>query len=82
MTRRAPEPADLGTLSGCAAELAEAFVSLASDIALVIDDNGVIQSVAQSATTPIAGDSSHWVGRPWADMVSGDTRFDVELVRR
>jgi transcriptional regulator PpsR len=80
VTRRAPEPADLGTLSGCAAELAEAFVSLASDIALVIDENGVIQSVAQSASTPIAADSSHWVGRPWADMVTGDTRRKVELM--
>ncbi|MCU0920742.1 MAG: transcriptional regulator PpsR [Burkholderiaceae bacterium] len=80
MTRRAPEPADLGTLSGCAAEMAEAFVSLASDIALVIDDNGVIQSVAQSATTPISTNSSQWVGRPWADMVSGDTRRKVELM--
>jgi len=80
VTRRAPEPADLGTLSGCAAELAEAFVSLASDIALVIDDQGVIQSVAQSATTPITADSSHWLGRPWADTVTGDTRRKVELM--
>jgi len=78
--RRAPEPADLGTLSGCAAELAEAFVSLASDIALVIDDQGVIQSVAQSATSPIAADPNRWVGRPWADMVTGDTRRKVELM--
>jgi transcriptional regulator PpsR len=60
--------------------MAEAFVSLASDIALVIDDNGVIQSVAQSATTPISTNSSQWVGRPWADMVSGDTRRKVELM--
>jgi transcriptional regulator PpsR len=80
VTRRAPEPADLGPLSGCAEELAEAFVSLASDIALVIDEHGVIQSVAQSATTPIAADSSRWVGRPWAEMVSGDTRRKVELM--
>jgi len=80
VTRRAPEPADLGPLSGCAAELAEAFVSLASDIALVIDEQGVVQSVAQSATSPIAADSSQWVGRPWADMVTGDTRRKVELM--
>ena len=70
MTRRAAEPADLGTLSGCAAELAEAFVSLASDIALVIDTDGVVRSVAQNATTPIAADASQWVGRPWAEMVN------------
>ena len=80
MTRRASEPADLGTLSGCASELAEAFVSLASDIALIIDAEGVIQSVAQSSTAPIAADANAWVGRPWADMVSGDTRRKVELM--
>jgi transcriptional regulator PpsR len=80
VTRRVPEPADLGPLSGCAAELAEAFVSLASDIALVIDEHGVIQSVAQSATTPIASGASQWVGRPWIDTVTGDTRRKVELM--
>jgi transcriptional regulator PpsR len=80
VTRRATVPADLGTLSHCAAELAEAFVSLASDIALVIDADGVIRSVAQSSTTPIAADAGDWVGRPWADMVSGDTRRKVELM--
>lgn len=80
MTRRAPEPADLGPLSGCAAELAEAFVSLASDIALVIDEHGVIQSVAQSATAPIAVAAGGWVGRHWVDTVTGDTRRKVELM--
>lgn len=80
MKRRAPEPADLGTLSGCADELAEAFVSLASDIALVIDDDGVVQNVVQSASTPIAADASRWVGRPWAEMMTGDTRRKVELM--
>jgi transcriptional regulator PpsR len=80
VTRRAVEPADLGTLSGCAAELAEAFVSLASDIALVIDADGVVCSVAQSPSAPLAADAGRWVGRPWAEMVSGDTRRKVELM--
>ncbi len=80
MTSRAPEPADLGPLSGCAAELAEAFVSLASDIALVIDEHGVIQSVAQSSSAPIYIGASQWVGRPWVDTVTGDTRRKVELM--
>jgi transcriptional regulator PpsR len=80
VTRRAPGPADLGPLSGSAAELAEAFVSLASDIALVIDEHGVIQSVAQSSFAPIATSASQWVGRPWVDTVTGDTRRKVELM--
>jgi len=78
--RNTPERADLGPLSECATELAEAFVSLASDIALVIDDDGVIRSVAQSASTPIAAQASSWIGQPWIDTVSGDTRRKVELM--
>jgi len=73
-------PADLGPLSGCAEQLAEAFVSLASDIALVIDADGVIQSVSQSRVSPIALNAGGWVGRPWIDTVSGDTRRKVELM--
>ena len=80
MTRRADEPADLGPLSGCVDQLAEAFVSLSSDIALVIDAEGVIQSVVQSPRAPIAVNVGQWVGRPWIDTVSGDTRRKVELM--
>jgi transcriptional regulator PpsR len=71
------EPADLSALSDCAEELADAFVSLASDIALVIDERGVITRVAQSAANPMAA-AARWVGRPWVDTVTGDTRRKVE----
>ena len=80
MNRRAHEPADLGALSGCAEELAEVFVSLASDIALVIDDSGVITRVAQSASAPMAPAAERWVGRRWADTVTGETRRKIELL--
>ncbi|HSM22088.1 MAG TPA: PAS domain-containing protein [Rubrivivax sp.] len=80
MNRRAHEPADLGALSGCAEELAEVFVSLASDIALVIDDSGVIMRVAQSASAPMAPAAERWVGRHWVDTVTGETRRKIELL--
>jgi transcriptional regulator PpsR len=60
-----------------APELAAAFVSLASDIALVIDDTGVIRNVAVGDTGPAA---RGWVGRPWAETVTGDTRRKIELL--
>lgn len=69
---------DLGALSLWAPELARTFVSLASDIALVIDGSGVIRDVAQGPTEPIAPGASDWIGRPWADTVSLDTRLKVE----
>ena len=69
---------DLGALSAWAPELAKTFVSLASDIALVIDDSGVIRNVAQGSTEPIAPAAFNWVGRPWVDTVSGETRAKIE----
>ena len=69
---------DLAALSAWAPELAKTFVSLASDIALVIDEHGVIRSVAQGSTDPIAPGACQWVGRAWIDTVSGETRLKIE----
>jgi len=71
-------PLDLGKLSTWAPELARTFVALASDIALVIDDNGVIRNVEQGGAEPIAPGASAWVGQAWVDTVSGDTRGKIE----
>ena len=78
MSRRLPPPADLGVLSGCAADLAQAFVSLSSDIALVIDDSGIVTSVAQHPDAPMNPAAERWVGQPWAQTVTGDTRGKIE----
>jgi len=69
---------DLAALSQWAPELAKTFVSLASDIALVIDDDGVIRNVAQGGADPIAPGAYQWVGRAWIDTVSGETRPKIE----
>jgi transcriptional regulator PpsR len=69
---------DLAALSAWAPELAKTFVSLASDIALVIDEGGVIRNVAQGGKEPIAPGAYQWVGRAWVDTVSGDTRPKIE----
>ncbi|MES2974259.1 MAG: transcriptional regulator PpsR [Pseudomonadota bacterium] len=77
--RSVPLP-DLSGLSEWAPELAETFVSLASDIALVLDDDGVIRSVAQGGAAPLTASAHEWVGRSWADTVTGDTRGKIELL--
>ena len=80
MTHVPKEPIDapdLGALSDLAPQLAQTFVSIASDIALVIDADGVIRHMAMGAD-PIAGSNANWVGRPWAETVSGDTRRKIE----
>jgi transcriptional regulator PpsR len=71
---------DLSALSAWAPQLAEAFVSLASDIALVLDQNGVVLNVAQGGTAPLAPSAHEWVGRAWVDTVTGETRAKVGLL--
>lgn len=78
-TTSAPDPSDLSALSGLAPELATAFVSLSSDIALVIGRDGIVTNVATADSTLGLG-ASHWVGRPWADTATGDTRRKIELL--
>ncbi|MEQ1682839.1 MAG: transcriptional regulator PpsR [Burkholderiaceae bacterium] len=78
VTRTAADMPDLGALSAWAPELAKTFVSLASDIALVIDGSGVIRNVAQGQAEPIAPGAQQWVGRAWIDTVSGETRPKIE----
>ncbi|WP_077003143.1 transcriptional regulator PpsR [Variovorax sp. KK3] len=78
MSSRDGELPDLAALAAWAPELAKTFVSLSSDIALVIDKAGVIRNVAQGEADPMAPLANDWVGRPWVDTVSGDTRAKIE----
>ena len=80
MSRRLPQPADLSALSGSAPDLARAFVSLASDIAIIIDDHGVVTDVAQDPRAPMAPLAGQWVGKPWVDSVTGETRRKIEML--
>jgi transcriptional regulator PpsR len=68
---------DLSALSDFAPQLAAMFVSVDSDIALVIDDAGIIRNLAVGRDVP-APMTEGWVGRSWADTVTGDTRRKIE----
>lgn len=80
MNQRSGSTDDLGALAPWAQELAQTFVSLSSDIALVLDESGVIRSVAQSGAQPMAPSADEWVGRPWADTVATPMRRKVEAL--
>jgi transcriptional regulator PpsR len=74
---------DLSPLSPWAPELAQAFVTLASDIALVLDERGVIRNVVQGkggGDETLLPATHDWVGRPWADTVSADTRVKIDAL--
>jgi transcriptional regulator PpsR len=78
MSGRTPPPLDLGVLSKWAPEVAQTFVTLSSDIALVMDGGGVIQNVLQAGAEPFAAAAEDWIGRAWVDTVTGETRSKVE----
>jgi transcriptional regulator PpsR len=69
-----------GALLRSATELAQAFVSLSSDIALIIDGQGIITSVVQNARAPMSAAAQDWVGQAWVETVTGETRRKIELL--
>ncbi|MEY8878814.1 MAG: hypothetical protein AB9M60_20065 [Leptothrix sp. (in: b-proteobacteria)] len=69
-------PADLGALALLAPQLAQTFVSMASDIALVLDAAGtVVHGSASRVLEPLA---RGWVGQAWADTVGRESRHKIE----
>lgn len=74
MSQRGEAVMDLGpSESPGVPEWADTLVSLGSDIALVIDHDGSIHSVAIKAGFPVAG-ASDWLGRFWIQTLSEPTR--------
>lgn len=69
---------DLGRLSPFAAELASVIASVASDIALVVDENGVIRDVATAPGEGVTPVAREWIGRPWVETVTRETRPKIE----
>lgn len=65
-------------LSELAPEVASTVVRVAGDIALVIGDDGVIRSVAESGAQ--LRDGGDWIGKAWSDTVGDAARQKVELL--
>jgi transcriptional regulator PpsR len=76
------DPGDLSAFSEVAPELADMLVSVTSDIALVLDDQGFIRSVALGGAEPVSATASEWLGRQLVDTVTRDTRRKVEELLR
>lgn len=71
-------PADLQVLAAWAPELADTFVALSCDIALVIDEAGRISKLAQHDSHPIAPPA--WIGVDFAQTVSADSRDKIAQI--
>ena len=72
-------PFELDSLSHLAPELAAAIAAIASDIALVVDQDGIVQNVALGRDS-VDHSASTWVGKHWADTATADTRRKIELL--
>jgi hypothetical protein len=70
-----PELAAMATLAPI---LAQAFVSLACDIALVLDPHGVITYAAHSEAGGLIPAGAVWVGRLWTETVTRETQPKIE----
>lgn len=71
------EDSDLSALSPLASELANTIARVASDIALVIDKDGVISAVAEGLAVQAQG-CGDWVGQRWVDTVTASTRGKIQ----
>ena len=78
MPNRPVDDADLSVLARWAPEMASALASLATDIALVLDADGTIRNVALGNGEPVAADAEAWIGQPWADTVTAETRTKIQ----
>jgi transcriptional regulator PpsR len=69
-------------LRGINAETAGLLIAMAADVALVIDETGVILDVAFGEPGLAHAFGQDWIGRRWLDVVTADGRPKIEeLVR-
>jgi transcriptional regulator PpsR len=71
--------ASLGALS---ASTAGTLLSMATDISLIVDANGVIRDVAAGAEDLAKESLNEWLGLLWIDTVTIESRPKVELLLR
>ncbi len=55
-------------------ELSSTLIAEASDISLLVDADGIVQDVALGGNEPHLELALTWVGKPWSDTVSGDSK--------
>jgi transcriptional regulator PpsR len=64
------------------ARTAASLFAVAGDIALVMDSVGVIRDVALGGAEGHLESASQWVGRPWIDTVTSDTRAKIDTLMK
>ena len=65
-------------LAGLDAQTAASLISAAADVALILDEHGVIQDMAFGNDELKRHGHQHWLGKPWLDTVTIESRPKVE----
>jgi hypothetical protein len=63
-------------------ELHTWLISSAADVALVVDKSGVIKDVAIGSEDLAKAGLGAWIGLPWTETVTSDSRHKVEELMR
>src|SRR3954471_7654018 len=67
-------------LGGLAAEATAALVTAAADVVLVVDGSGVIRDMAFGSDELLSHGYHDWVGKPWIQTVTVESRPKVEAM--
>jgi transcriptional regulator PpsR len=70
------------TLGDLSADIAGKLIAAAADVALIIDDKGVIRDLAFGSEDLLREGYYEWLGKPWADTVTIESRPKVEALLR
>jgi len=66
--------------AGLESASAARIISAGSDIALVLDGDGVVRDLAYTANEPAPRSMDDWIGRRWTDIVTIESRPKVEAL--
>lgn len=69
-------------LGGLEPEQAAALIAATADVALVVDSAGIIRDVAFGSDELSSEGYSRWLGQPWVDVVTPESRPKVEALLR
>lgn len=64
------------------AEVAARLIAAAADVALIVDEQGVIRDVCVNGEDLSRDGYAMWLGKAWADTVTADSRPKVEALLR
>ncbi len=70
------------TLSGLNGDDAATLITAASDVALIVDSEGIIRDVAFGSDELSREGYAKWLGQPWVDTVTAESRPKVEALLR